>query len=348
MVTMQSYNQSNSPSFMADINRDDSILIIGSGENEQYLNEFIKPAGLYDMKNKFGTSSLTDAYEVAITLGARNVYVMNCYKTTDYIDSIPFVSQYNFAFVVPVGIKLSDRFYSNSRGREMYFAEYYLNAFSKFTNSLIIFTDEHASLYEDIDHYLIDMHTKVDSFKAQSNYVLDNSGRNLAFCLNNVQNNLYGNVILAALLSRADIGHYPTNIERKAIFDLHSSDIYSNEIIYFKNNYHIGITVENLKNFRTINDANKLITIDRVIKHIERTLNTSFAIGKLYNQYIKMNLHDHLDMYFRGLLNTVIRNYRINNLDFVIRDDMTGYFVADIDIYPINSLEKINALLEVR
>lgn len=348
MITMKSYSQASNPSIMKDINSEDSILIIGSGETERYLKEFIKPSSLYDMKSKFGTSSLTSAYEAAVSAGASNVYVMNCHKTTDYIDVVPFISQYNFAFVTPVGVSLSDKFYSKEYNKEFYFAEYYLNEFSRYTNSLLIFTDEHASLYEDIDHYLNDMHTKVYEFKEQSNYILQNSGRNLAFCLNNIQHNIFGNVILAARLSVVDIGHYPANIQREAVFDLNKSDIYINEIIYFKNNYHVGTSIENLKNFRTIDDANKIIPIDRVIKYIERNLDASFVIGKLYNQFIKMNLHDYIDMFFRGLLNSVIRNYQINNIDFIANEDMTGYIVTDIDIYPINSLEKINALLEVR
>lgn len=348
MIAIHPYKQFNSSQTMSSINQENSILIIGRGANEQYLNEFIKPNNLYDVKNKFGESELTDAYETAIALGASNVYVMNCHKTTDYIDSISFVSHYNFAYIVPVGIKLSDSFYSSEYNKEMYFAEYYLNEFSKYTNSLVIFTEEHASLYEDIDHYLSDMHKKVNDFKEQCNYILESSGRNLTFCLNNIKDNVYSNVMLATILSNTKIGYYPDDFKRDAIFDLHSTDILLDEIVYFKNNFHIGTTVENLKNFRTINDANKLITIDGVIKHIERTLDTSFAIGKLYNQYVKMNLHDYLDMFFRRLLESAIKNYRINSINFITDKNMTGYITTDIDIFPINSLEKVNVLLEVR
>lgn len=348
MITIQSYSKANNSVLMREINQENSILILGRGTSESKLNEIYKPSGTWDMADKFGDSELTIAYNEATRLGADNVFVMNCYKTTDFIDSIKYVSHYNFAYIVPIGIKLSDTFYDGDSDKDVYFPEHYLNEFGGTTSSLIIFTDEHASLYENIDAYLIDMHTKVRMFKETADYLLVNYGRNLAFCTNNLKNRSYSNVVLAAMLSRTQIGSYPDNFSIEAVFDLHVEDILENEIIYFKNNFNVPTSIENLKNFRTIFDANKLISIDRVIKHIERTLDTSFVLGKLFSQYVKMLLHDYLDTFFRGLLNTAIKNYRINNIKFVEQENMSGYIVTDIDIYPMNSLEGINALLEVK
>lgn len=348
MISIQSYSQGNKNSLMAEIGQDDSILIIGGGSNESKLNEIFKPSSIWDMENLYGDSELTIAYIEAKRNGARNVFVMNCLKTTDFIDSIQYVRHYNFSYIVPIGIKLSDKFYSSEHDKEVYFAEHYLNEFSKFTNSLIIFTDEHASLYENINSYLYDMRVKVENFRESVHYLLTNYGRNIAFCLNNLQYKDYSNVILAAVLSRTQPGSYPEMIKDKAIFDLDSEDIFTPEIIYFKNNLHTNTSIENLKNFRTIFDANKLIPIDRVIKHIERTLDTSFVLGKLYNQYVEMILHDYLDSFFRSLLETTIRNYCIKNIQFIRAESMSGYITVDIDIHPINSLEQINTLLEVK
>lgn len=348
MLSIQSYVQSNTSSIMRNINREDSILIIGKGKDEKNLNDFIRPTGRNDMREIYGDCELTSAYEHAFAHGARNIFVMNCYKTTDFIESMSFASNYNFAYVVPIGIKLSDKFYSIDYQKEMYFAEYYLKEFSKHTNSTIIFTDEHARLYENIDHFMGEMHRKVLAFKDQSKYILEESGRNLAFCLNNINSVSYSNVILAAKLCSINIGEYPSNIDLDAIFDLDSEDIYSDEIIYFKNNYHTKISIENLKNFRVVNDANKLIVIDRVIKYIEKTIDTSFVVGKLYSQYVKMNLHDYLDMFFRKLIGFAIRNYQINEISFTASKNMTGYLTANIDIFPINSLEKVEAMMEVK
>lgn len=347
MISIQSYNKTNN-TMMSEINRDNSILIIGKGSNEIKLNEIYKPKNSIEVESIYGESELTNAYQDAIRNGAENIFVMNCFKTTDFIDSIEYVRYYNFAFIVPVGIKLSDTFYNGEYNRDIYFAEHYLNEFSKFTNTLLIFTDEHASLYENIDHYLLDMKNKLSSFKDTCNYLLSNHGRNIAFCLNNLENKNYSNVILAAKLSSTNIGSYPDNISTKAIFDIDNQDIYEHEIIYFKNNVHVNTSIENLKNLRTNFDANKLISIDRVIKHIERTIDMSFVVGKLYNQYIKMMLHDYLDSFLRKLVGSAINNYRINDIQFVRSQNMTGYVTVNIDIYPINSLEEINVLLEAK
>lgn len=348
MITVQSYSQNNKNTFMTDIGKDNSILIIGRGSNEVRLNEIYKPSNIWDMENVYGYSELTSSYTDAIRNGAENVFVMNCFKTTDFIDSIEYVRHYNFSYIVPIGIKLSDKFYSPEYGREVYFAEHYLNEFSSFTNTLIIFTDEHAELYDNIDNYLYDMKSKVDNFKETAYYLISNYGRNFAFCLNNLQYKDYANVILATALSKSKPGTYPDTIKETAIYDFDSQDIYEHEIIYFRNNIHTDTSIENLKNFRTIFDANKLIPIDRVIKHIERTLDTSFVLGKLYNQYTKMIIHDYTDAFFRRLLGTVIENYCIKDIQFVKAESMVGYITVDIDIHPINSLEVIDVLLEVK
>lgn len=349
MITIKSYNQSSNSSHLAkSINTDDSILIIGKGSTDYGLNDIIKPSDLWEMNSLFGDSELTNAYTDAIRSGASNVFVMNCYKTTDFIDVIDFIKNYNFAYIVPIGINISDTFYSAIYKKQMYFGEYYLKGLNNCINSLIIFTDEHADLYENIDNFLNDMHVKIDEFKEQCFYVLKDYGRNIAFCLNNLKNKSYANVVLAAKLSKAVIGNYPDEVSYDAIFDIDEEDIYIDEIIYFKNNVHIDTTIENLKNFRTNLDANKIITIDVVIKHIERTLNTSFVLGKLYSQHIKMTLYDYIDLFFRKLMGISINNYAINGITFVPTDNLAGYIEVNIDIYPLNSLEKINTILEVR
>lgn len=348
MITIQSYNQSSNSSRLAKaINTDNSILIIGKGSTDYGLNDIIKPSSSYEMDNLFGDSELTDAYTDAIRAGAKNVFVMNCYKTTDFIDSIDFIKNYNFAYITPVGVKLSDTFYSSTYKKQMYFGEYYLRLLGSNINSLIIFTDEHADLYENIDDFLGDMHNKIDEFKLSCDYVLKSYGRNIAFCLNNLKNKNYSNVILASKLSQAIIGTYPDEVSYDAIFDIDEEDIYTDEIIYFKNNVHISTTIENLNNFRTSFDANKIITIDMVIKHIERTLDTSFVLGKTYSQHVKMSLYDYVDLFFKNLLGISIENYAINSISFVPTEKFAGYIMIDLDIYPLNSLEKINTILEV-
>ena len=349
MITIKAYNQaSNSSHLTKSINTDNSILIIGKGSTDYGLNDIVKPSGSWEMNNLFGDSDLTNAYADAIRSGASNVFVMNCYKTTDFVNAIDLIKNYNFAYITPVGINLSDTFYSSVDKKQMYYGEYYLKELSNYISSLIIFTDEHASLYENIDHFLNDMHSKVENFKEQSLYILKNYGRNMAFCLNNIKNKSYANVVLASKMSQAIVGNHPEEVSYEAIFNIDEEDINIDEIAYFKNNMHVGTTVENLKNFRTNLDANKIIPIDAVIKHIERTLDTSFVLGKLYSQHVKMTLYDYIDLFFRKLIGISIENFAINEITFVPTDKFAGYMTVNIDIYPLNSIEKISTILEVR
>lgn len=348
MISLRTFQKGSSTSLISLINRADSLLIIGSADSDCLLNEFVSPSSLSEVQDVFGSESeLTNAYTDAVNNGATNVFLMNCYKTTDYIDCIKYVSKYNFAFIVPVGINLSDKFNSEEEKRELYIAEYYLSEFSKYTNSVLIFTDKHISLYEDLDSYLSDMKNKVMVFKDSINYLANTCGRNLMLCMNMLDQCKSANVVLAAQLSKSKIGHYPSNIDLKALYDIDSSDIDLAEIVYFKNNYLTNTSIENLNNFRTICDANKVAVIDRVIKYIERSLDTTFIIGKSYNQYTVMLLQDYLDSYFMKLMESSIKNYSIKDIRFIKNIARSGYFIVDIDILPINSLEIIQSSLEV-
>lgn len=346
MINITSYGNSVDSSLLSDINKDDSLLIIGKAANEYKLNDFTKPNSYSEMKSKYGDSDLTTAYLDAYNCGAKNIFVMNCYQTTDFIDCMDFIRYYNFSCVIPIGIRMSDVFYDSISNKEVYYAEHYLNNFSSFTNSLIIFTDNHASEYENIDHFINNMNYIISEFKSRCNYTLELNGRNLAFCANNLENIKFANVVLGAYITSADIGTYPETSNITAIFDMYKEDFLSNpEIVYFRNSLHTETSIENLNNFRITKDAVKILCIDRVIKHIERTLDTSFVVGKLYGQYIEMILHDYLDTFFRALLNTKINNYTIKQIKFVKETSTNGYMETVIEIMPINSFESVELVL---
>lgn len=347
MINIKTFNQGSDSRLYKDINKNDSILIIGKGSNSYKLNDFTKPNGYLEMNSLYGDSELTIAYLEAVESGAKNIYVMNCYKTTDFIDCLDFIKHFNFAYIVPIGINVSDKFYSIKYNKQMYYAEYYLMEFSKYTNSLIVFTDNHGSLYENINDYLRDMTNKIMVFKQEVNYLLDLYGRNLAFILNTLNEAKYSNIVLASMLSKTAPGQYPSEIYYTACYDMHQTDIIENEMIYFQNNFNIKTSLENLNNFRTIYDINKLINIDLIIKHIEKNLDLSFIVGKLYTSFLRMDLHDYIDVFFRKELNYTLKKYVIQNINFIPKEDMTGYIEINIELWPINALDSINIALEV-
>lgn len=347
MINIKTYT--NTTNSLSDVNSINSILIIGRGRNERKLNEIYKPKSITDMFNIFGECDLYYSYVDAVNLGASNIFVTNAYKTTDFIDCIKNIKFYNFSYIVPIGINISDKFYSSEYGKEMYYAEYYLSEFSENTNSQIIFTDEHAEFYENITDFIDEMNNKIFKFKEKTNYLMQLFGNNLLFSLNSLISIRYSNVALASILSNTIPGNYPSEINAKSVFDLDYNDISENEIIYFKNNYIIDTSIENLNNFRTIYDANKLAVVSSVIKYIERTIDLSNVIGKYYNEYLKIYISDNLNKTLKKMINVNIKDYSIDNITFIKnKTKMTGYFLIDMSIYPINSLENLLITLEVR
>lgn len=348
MITMKSYNNSDVKLKLKSIVAIDSILIIGRGSNEYKLNEIIKPKNPYDALNMYGECELVTAYKEAYSVGARNIYLLNAYKTTDFIECIKNISYLNFSYIVPIEIKISDTFYNSDYGREIFFAEYYLNETYGNSNSVFVFTDEHADFYENITDFINDMHKKILNFKMQTEYILEFKGTDILFCTNNLSSIKYANAVLAATLAITSLGDYPEPINNKAVFDIDSEDISQQEIIYFKNNYLINTSIENLNNFRIKYDANKIEIINMVIKGIERKIDLSFVLGKYYNNFLKIQIKDYLNNELRIFKESSIKNYAIKNIEFIAdKNSLSGVINVYIDIYPKNSIEKISTILEV-
>lgn len=348
MITIKSHNSSDISFKFKNILAIDSILIIGKGQSEYKLNEIIKPKNIYDVSSIYGESEIATAYKEAYSMGARNIYTLNAYKTTDFIECIKNVSHLNFSYIVPIGIKISDTFYNSEYERSVSFAEYFLNESYGKSNSVFIFTDEHASLYENITDFINDMHVKIINFKNQAEYILDHKGTDILFCANNLLSIKYANAILAAALSITTLGNYPEPINNKTVFDIDSEDINLQEIVYFKSNFLINTTIENLNNFRTKFDANKIETINRVIKGIERKIDLSFVLGKYFSSFLKVQIKDYLSNELNVFMKTSIKNYAIKNIEFIAdKSTLSGVINVYIDIYPKNCIEKISTILEV-
>lgn len=331
-----------------DINSTNSILIIGRAENEYNLNEIYRPTGISDMVERFGYSELTTAYTDAVNLGANNVYVLNAFKTTDYIDCINNVIHYNFSYIVPVGIKLSDTFYSNELNNSCNFCIYYLEKISMYSNSIIIFTDEHAKLYENINDFLEDMHNKVFLLKENNDFILNEFGRNFLFSLNNISSYKFSNVALATKLSLSTCGKYPTDIPLETVFNLDRIDVPRKDIVFFKSNILRGTTIENLYNFRNIDDAVKFVPIDLVIKYIERNMDLSFVLGKHFNHYIEANVKDYVETFMTKMVGRNIQSYNLDNISLSYDDSRKlTYLNLYLTIKPYNSLENIEVKVEV-
>ena len=130
------------------------------------------------------------------------------------------------------------------------------------------------------------------------------------------------------------------------IFDIDDTDIWIPEFAYFKKNSNCSTSIENLNNFRTVIDADKIVTIDVLIKYIERQLDFSYFTGKFFTEYIRLEIYKLLSQFFINNSDKFI-SYKIKSVDFVPDQLGSGSIVNNFSIHPINSVEEFDIMVEV-
>lgn len=147
------------------IDLNNSILILGKASNNNLSGEIIKAKSIEEIYNTFGNSELSRAADYILSNGISEVYLYNCYETSNYISIVNKISHYDFSYIVPIGINISDTFYNPLTKNKMLYAEFYLDSLLEDTCSTIIMTDRHADLYEDLDHFLIANEENISNIK---------------------------------------------------------------------------------------------------------------------------------------------------------------------------------------
>lgn len=316
------------------VDRYKSLLIMGNAETDFKLNEIYYCNENDDIKSLFGDSPLYRAYTEARKVKKDNIFLMNVKNKFDYIDAANIVSQYEFAYITPINLYLTDQFYHPKKEQNMFFYQYALEV-CKETDSLFICTDKHALLYEDIDHFINEMQNIIFEFKNHTAYAnLDKS--NICFVTNNLKNFQFANVVLGAVLSETDLDKYPDFNFGEAVFDIDNSDVHQ-DMIYFKNNQLINTTPENLVNFEAAIKPEKLIKVKQICKYISKEFDIEEFKGSFFTQYHKTQLLKKYIGFMDSLVNYLIRDYRINSVD-IDRDQSGAYTISiDTSFTPINS-----------
>lgn len=328
------------------VNKHKNMLILAPGQTDYRVNEIMYYDSPTTVKSMYGESELYDAFSKAKEVGVPHVFIANVKSKEDYIEMIDVIKQYDFTYIVPLGITFSDAFYNPLMERSMTYSELYAEHVGQNSSSVVLMTDQHADLYEDLDHFLGDMSVKIDRFKTVARKALQ-EGRCLGLVANHLVNHRYANLILASVLCVAPLSDYPTYDFGPALFDIDDFDIGTRELIFFKNNLLVPTSVENLKNFRIEMDAAKIINIDRVIRFIERELDFSNFKGKFFTDYVKLKIYNLLKEFFEQTLNVSLRSYSIKSIDFVRSSPSAGTIVNTFSIGPINSLEEFDIAMEV-
>lgn len=320
------------------VDRNKTMLIIGQADKPFGINTIEYYDSSKRVVEDYGDNALSQAFQVAKAFGAPHVFLLNMENKEDYIDLIKVLRQYDFAYITPINLYLSDFFYDVSANRKkLYYVTDYMKRASFHNDSTMILTDKHASLYEHIDHFLDEMKSHVRNVSSQINGI--GKGNNLVFVANNLRNYTMANVVLGSLLCQ-DAGEYPTLGRTPVVFDIDNFDVEPEEIVYFKNNLQGIASVENLVNFIKVDPLRKSVYVDRIVKHIVRTLDMTSLHGNLYRAYHKLRAEKMLEEYFNALTDVMIRSYKIESIQFITESIGSGYLECTISIWPKSTVGK--------
>lgn len=322
----------------------DSMLIIGKGESEFKNRDIVKAESIESVEYMYGaTSELSIAYKEALKAGTNNIFLCNCYKFTDYIEIAELINKEEFGYITPL-FNFSETF-STDDGKIMYLCEFYSNMFSDKITQLI-FTDKHASLYEDINHFLNDMNNKTRLFKEEAFLKLE-FGDNMCFVMNVLKDYKFANVVLASILMQSDLRYYPKKNVGQVVFDINNFDVYGNECVYFAYDEVAKSTIENFLNFRRNNDPEKFVPINLIIQKIKRALDFSSYSGVLFSPYMKISLENKVNAIMSKFVGTLIEKFNLINIGFIQNDDYTITVIISLTIKPYNSMEELDLRMEV-
>lgn len=330
------------------------VLLIGPGSNSNKAREIILPSSQEEMLSIYGNSDLYEAYSLLKDLEVENVYVCNCFANSDYIRVMDKIMHYDFDFLVPVGIYFGDTFYNSVEDEDQYFIEYILKQLS-LVNSLttVIMTEKHASLYEDFDHFTIEMKSIENNFIAKYDYstsqFLESYGNNLLFIYNSLENIPFANAILAGLfINRSASKYLPSLKINDVVFNIDNIDMIGLRAMYFKKNvYAKNVTVENAVNFKKTQDIYSNALVDDVIKQTIKSIDLDSYKGRVYNQYTSIQIEASIKKALQSLKGVLFKDFAINNIYFKKTDITAGCVIIDFSIVPYGTLENINVIMGV-
>ncbi len=326
-----------------------TLLIIGKGATNFGLKEIVYSEDYDEVLDKYGESDLSKAFADAKKIGAPYVFLMNLQKHQDYFDVAGALKQNDFAYISLASVMLSDTFQNDSDGGMIHsLLAYILGLIGENHNTTWVVTDKHASLYEDIDQYLEDMRNTKKTFLSRCSSRANL--RNVIFVMNNLKKHKTASTLVAAALCSTEINEYPTSkYFDDTVFDIDSWDN-PDEIAYFKKNSTRETTIENFINlYQAENAPEKIVFIDRIMKHLERDLDFSEFKGRRYTPYQKLLFSRALTKTLNSLKKICIKDYSIESIEVYLDKENPGTVVmlARIDVIPMNCLEVCSLTKEV-
>lgn len=186
-----------------------SMLLIGAGKTNKYLKEIVRPEYVQEAGEVFGTCALVSMYELLISgHEEEDIFLMNIEDKYDYLLIAPLLSEYDFSYIIPLDIFLSDYFFDSlNDGKRTYYLKQVIKQTAGKNHTIFLVTDKHASLYQNMDLFLDEMHQNETKFRGSSDFSLVKE--NLIFVANNLQEVPWGNVWLARMILNTEANEYP-------------------------------------------------------------------------------------------------------------------------------------------
>lgn len=320
------------------VNKHSNMLIVGAGKTSfglrdiQYFTDYDNVLSLY------GESDISKAFKVASGMGVKDIFIMNVQSPQDYINTIDLIKDNDFAYIVYVSLMLSDTFNQAYDGNNIhsYFA-YFMGTISRSNESIIVVTDKHASLFENINDFMEHQKKTLDEFLSCCTNKANLE--NIVFVANNLELYPMANVVLAAALCVSSVNEYPSGNFGNAIFHIDSWDSPA-DYVFFKTHASETTTIENLLNCLETGEQTKLVFVSRIIKYIKRELDFSEFKGKLYSPYQKLYIEKKLETYLESLTGTVINKYEIESVKAYRGVPGTITILCRFSVWPIGCLEK--------
>ena len=286
----------------------DTILLIGINNRKVNLGEVQEYTRQYELTDVYGEDSvffepfriLQDEFD------AESVSVLNLDSWDDLKDEEELFRQHSFTYIIPLGLRLSDS-YDNIFEQKHYLYSQLLVWMTGKEPSTVIMTGIHASSFNTLTEYLNYEKEQIDT---TDGYFYNLQQNNLIYVSNGLKQYNDAAVVLTGMLLN-DIAKYPlSETLGEAYWDMDYCDV-NIDLVWFRNNYLLQTTVENLKNFAG-DLFIKSVMVDRILKWLKRNWpDMNDYIGTAFSDYKLVQIVEQTETYLKSLINWIIYDYNI-------------------------------------
>lgn len=324
-------------SILSQIDRQKNIVIIGKAATS-YASEKVMYFESEDIvRQHYGESQLTDAFVLAKKMGVPHIFLVNAKDEYSIVAVSDVLRQHDFAYIVPL-FNIRD----GRQGGKFLF-EYLIENMWRYNRSIVIMTDIHASLYEDIDHYLNDMF-EIESSVFSRSFIRER----LVFVLNHLEDVPYSNLIVASSIVSREYGQiYPEVDEVNTIYNIDYLDILGRSLVFFEKSVDGVTTIENLVNFEKKSKPEKSVLTLDTLNRVYRSFDFGQYYGRQYNPNVLYIIRKLITEKMDDFLGIYIADYSIKDIQFIKERLARGRIEISMEIKDLYTFEVCEVVLEV-